>query len=96
MGTEVDREHSVTRKMLRNSSFFVKFPAKTEQSGAATAVLDSILIKNIWVSFFGFFQYQIGFTYGTTGFMIIRRKWFKIVETNIILKDILVYTEFQK
>lgn len=65
--------------MLRNSSFFVKFPAKTKQSGAAAAVLDSILIKTIWVSFLGFFQYQIGFMYDTTGFMIIRRKWFKIV-----------------
>lgn len=57
--------------MLRNSSFFVEFPAKTEQSGAAAAVLDGILIKNVLVGGLVFFQYQIGFMYDITNFMNI-------------------------
>lgn len=45
--------------MLRNSSFFVEFPAKTEQSGAAAAVLDGILIKNVLLGGLGFFSIKL-------------------------------------
>lgn len=66
--------------MLRNSSFFVKFPARIEQSGAAAAMLDCILIKNVLVGcFLGYFEHQIGFMYDITGFMDTGIKEFEIV-----------------
>lgn len=61
----------MTGRVLRSSSFFVEFPAKTEQSGAAAAILDGTPIKNVLVGQGFLFQHHIGFTSGVTGFMNI-------------------------
>lgn len=37
----------------------MEFPAKTEQSGAAAAVLDGILIKNVLLGGLGFFSIKL-------------------------------------
>lgn len=59
LGTEVNRENNVTGRVLRNSSFFVQFPANTEQSGAAATVLDGILNKNVLVGWGFFFSIKL-------------------------------------